>query len=84
MPKYATDVSPKEHLESLRNNWLVRRTEKTSRMWHRCAAQDELKINMSSKKTRTKWSRNGRRTSFIGAWNVVGAFVRPKGMTRNS
>ena len=36
------------------------------------------------KKTSTNHRRNGRRTSFINAWNVARALQRPKGMTRNS
>jgi hypothetical protein len=32
----------------------------------------------------TNRCKKGRRTSFINAWNVAGAFVRPNGMTRNS
>jgi hypothetical protein len=39
---------------------------------------------MSSKNTRTKRRRKGRSTSFIRAWNVQGAFVGPKGITKNS
>src|SRR6185312_10232189 len=39
---------------------------------------------MSSKNTSTKRRRKGLRTSFIIAWKVDGAFVRPNAMTKNS
>jgi hypothetical protein len=41
-------------------------------------------MSMSLKKTNTNHRRNGQRTSFIRAWNVAGALVKPKGMTKNS
>jgi hypothetical protein len=39
---------------------------------------------ISSKNTKTNLCRYRRNTSFITAWNVVGALERPNGMTRNS
>ena len=36
------------------------------------------RVSMSLKKTRTKRRRNGRRTSFMRAWNVTEALHNPK------
>jgi hypothetical protein len=43
-----------------------------------------LKIRISSKNTSTNLRMTGLRMSFIRDWNVDGALVRPKGITRNS
>jgi hypothetical protein len=58
--------------------------QKTRWRWRRCFDHDELKINMSSKKSSTNRCRNGRNTSFMSAWKVAGAFVSPNGITMNS
>ena len=34
--------------------------------------------------TNTNFQRKGLKMEFINPWNVEGAFVRPKGMTKNS
>jgi hypothetical protein len=42
-----------------------------------------LKINMSSKKTRTQRRRNRPKMVLMSAWNVDGTLVRPNGITKN-
>jgi hypothetical protein len=64
--------------------WCSRSLLRTTRTFCKCLAQEELKMRISSKNTRTNLHRNGRRTSFINARNVAGVFVKPKGMTKNS
>lgn len=39
---------------------------------------------MSSKKIRTNLLKNGLKIEFMKLWNVAGAFVSPKGITKNS
>jgi hypothetical protein len=41
-------------------------------------------MSMSSKKTNKHHQRKGLSTQFIMLWKVVGVFVNPNGMTRNS
>jgi hypothetical protein len=43
-----------------------------------------LKVSISSKKTKTKTRMKSCSTSFIRAWNVVGALVKPNSITKNS
>jgi hypothetical protein len=49
-----------------------------------CASQVLLKMRMSSKYTTTKELVKGLNTSSINLMKVVGAFVKPKGMTIHS
>ena len=44
----------------------------------------ELYIKMPSKNTNTHFLKNGFKTEFMRLWKVLGAFVKPKGITRNS
>jgi hypothetical protein len=45
-----------------------------------CGAVDEYIIE----ENQPNWRRNGRRMSFMRAWNVTGALHNPNGMTKNS
>jgi hypothetical protein len=49
-----------------------------------CSSQFVLKVRMASKYTTTKELLKGPNTSSINLIKVVGAFVRPKGMTKHS
>jgi hypothetical protein len=49
-----------------------------------CSSQVLLKMRMSSKYTTTKELVKGLNTSSINLMKVVGAFVKPKGMTNHS
>jgi hypothetical protein len=49
-----------------------------------CSSQVLLKMRMSSKYTTTKELVKGLNASSINLMKVVGAFVRPKGMTNHS
>jgi hypothetical protein len=49
-----------------------------------CSSQVILKMRMSSKYTTTKKLVKGLNTSSINLMKVVGAFIKPKGMTSHS
>src|SRR4030095_6204142 len=59
-----------------------RNASNTSRRCSRCSSSELEYTRMSSKYTRTNLSIYGRKIEFINVWNVAGAFVRPKGMTK--
>jgi hypothetical protein len=44
----------------------------------------DCKLKYRKKKMRTNRRKKGLNMSFMRAWNVDGALVKPKGMTRNS
>jgi len=43
-----------------------------------------LQTKISSKNTNTNFLKKGLKMWFMRPWNVVGALVKPKGMTKNS
>jgi hypothetical protein len=73
--------TPKSHLERLMKRLCSYNLVKTRL---RCSAHDELYTKTSSKKMRMNRWRKGRNTSFIKTWKVMGEFIQPNDMTKNS
>ena len=78
------DETPNAHFERLTKNELALNVVKTSIRWATWSCVDELYTKISSKNTMTNLRRYGWKMEFIAAWKVDGAFVKPKGITRNS
>ena len=75
---------PNEHFSKLAYNWCCRRVLRNCWICYKCSSQLLLKMRMSFKYTTTKELVNGCNRLSIIIIKVVGAIVKPKGMTNHS
>ncbi|KAJ0500235.1 hypothetical protein HanRHA438_Chr11g0485171 [Helianthus annuus] len=83
-PKYSTFSPANEHLDFFAFKEFCLINSNTVLKSAKCWAQLLLYTNISSKNTNAHFLKTSLKVAFINDWNVAGAFVRPKGNTRNS
>jgi len=83
-PRYSSCCWANTHLDCLIQNWCSCMICNTCSRCCRWSSKELLYTSISSMNTSTCFLSTGAKILFMTLWNVAGAFVSPKGITRSS